>query len=289
MNGRSASKTIFLFSLIIIVILLQLLSTIQANRFIKKLDSLEKVLSDTSAQDKTSAGQIPPAEQEYPGDEGDWLVWAYPVEPKTLNLISADVDIYSIWMVFETVLEPLLTYDYDEVKLKPHLAKNYSISPDGLEITFTLRDNIYFSDGVPVTTDDVIFTYQTIINPKIDAANVAQSYVDVKGFERIDDKTVKFLMKRPYFLALEILSFWNVGIYPKHIYDFEDPQEFNKRVSNPIGSGPYVFEKWDTGDKITFRRNENYWGPPQRLKRSCINSLPTTRQGFRQSAAAMPI
>ena len=224
MNGRSSSKAIFLFFLIIIIILLQLLSTIHTNRFIKKLDFLEKVFSDTSAQYKTSAGQIPSAEQEYPGDEGDWLVWAYPVEPKTLNLISSDVDTYTVWMVFETVFEPLMVYDYDEVKLKPFLAKNYQISDDGLEITFTLRDDIHFSDGVPITADDVIFTYQTIINPKIDALTIAQSYVDVDRVERINDKTVKFFMKRPYFLALEITSLWNVGVYPKHIYDFKDPR-----------------------------------------------------------------
>ena len=44
-------------------------------------------------------------------------------------------------------------------------------------------------------------------------------------------------------------------------------EEFNKRVSNPIGSGPYIFEKWDTGDKVVFRRNENYWGPKPKIKK----------------------
>jgi len=170
-------------------------------------------------------------------------------------------------MVFETVFEPLMAYDYDEVKLKPCLAKSYRVSDDGLEITYTLRDDIHFSDGVPITADDVIFTYQTLINPKIDARLVAQSYVDVDRVERIDDKTVKFYMKRPYFLAMEATSLWSVGVFPKHIYQFKDPQEFNKRVSNPIGSGPYIFEKWDTGDKVTFRRNENYWGTKPKIKK----------------------
>jgi len=263
MNGRSASKMFFFIFLLIIIIFLQLLSKIQANRFSQKLDSLEKAFFITSIQSKPSVERA----EKYAGDEGDWLVWAFAVEPKTLNQISVDGDIYSRWMIFETVFEPLLTYDYDEVKLKPLLAKSYEISPDGLEITFTLRDDIHFSDGVPITTDDVIFTYQTIINPKIDAADKAQSYIDVKGVEKIDEKTVRFTMKRPYFLALEILSFWDIGIYPKHIYDFKDPQAFNKRVSNPIGSGPYIFEKWDVGDKIVFRRNENYWGPKPKIEK----------------------
>jgi peptide/nickel transport system substrate-binding protein len=277
MNGRSATKTIFFFFLLIVIIFLQLLSAIQTNRFNKKLNSLEKVLSNASEQDRTSAGQTLTSNQDYPGDEGDWLVWAFPVEPKTLNLISVNSDIYSRWMTFETVFEPLLSYDYEEVKLKPHLAENYEVSADGLEITFTLRDDIHFSDGSPVTTDDVIFTYQTIINPKIDAADTAQSYIDVKGVKRIDDKTVKFFMKRPYFLALEILSFWNIGIYPKHIYDFKTEAEFNKRTSNPIGSGPYIFEKWDVGEKITFRRNENYWGPKPKIKKVVYRFITNDR------------
>ena len=267
MNGHSASKTIFLFFLIIVIIILQLLSSIQSNRFSKKLNSLEKALTDPSAQSKTPPEHRTATAQEYPGDEGDWLIWALSVEPKTLNLISVNSDIYARWMMFENVFEPLLTYDYNEVKLKPLLAKSYEISPDGLEVTITLRDDIHFSDGVPITADDVIFTYQTVINPKIDAANLAQLYIEVKGVEKIDEKTVRFTMKRPYFKALEILSFWDIGIYPKHLYEYKTGEEFNKRISNFIGSGPYVFEKWDSGDKVTFRKNENYWGEKPKIEK----------------------
>jgi peptide/nickel transport system substrate-binding protein len=266
MNGRSSLKMVFALLLLFVIIFLQLLSRIQTNRFLKKLDSLEKNLLNVSTP-KVSTKQATTAEKEYPGDEGDWLVWGFAAEPKTLNLISVNCDIYAKWMMFETVFEPLLSYDYDEIKLKPCLAENYKISDDGLEITFILRDGICFSDGMPITADDVIFTYQTVVNPKIDAADRAQSYIDVEKAERINEKTVKFTMKRPYFLALEITSLWDIGIYPKHIYDFNDPEEFNKRISNPVGSGPYVFEKWDTGDKVVFRRNENYWGPKPKIKK----------------------
>jgi peptide/nickel transport system substrate-binding protein len=267
MNDRSTSKIFFIFSLTLIIILLQLLSFKQTKRFSQRLNSLEKSFSQVLPKNTASDIHKSTATEEYPGDEGDWLVWAFAVEPKTLNQISVDSDTYSKWMTVETVFESLLVYDYDEVKLKPHLAKSYEVSDDGLEITFTLRDDIHFSDGVPITADDVIFTYQTITNPKIDAADMAQSYVDVKGFKKIDEKTVRFTMKRPYFKAIELLSMWDTGIYPKHIYDFKDPQEFNKRTSNPIGSGPYIFEKWDTGKKITFCRNENYWGPKPKIKK----------------------
>ncbi|MGA2914623.1 MAG: peptide-binding protein [Sedimentisphaerales bacterium] len=264
MNGRRTG-TIVLLLLLIVIILLQLLGRMQTNRFLKKLDSLEKNLSKVPKTEKPVEQK--PQTDEYPGDAGDWLVWAFTVEPKTLNIISVNRDIYVKWMCFETVFEPLLAYDYDEIKLKPCLAEKYEISGDGLEITFTLRNDIHFSDGVPITADDVIFTYQTVVNPKIDAADQAQSYIDVAGAEKIDDRTVKFKMKKPYFLALEITGLWDIGVYPKHIYDFKTEEEFNKRISNPVGSGPYVFEKWETGDKVVFRRNENYWGPLPKIKK----------------------
>jgi len=75
------------------------------------------------------------------------------------------------------------------------------------------------------------------------------------------------VMKRPYFKALENVSFWDFGILPKHIYQFTDANDFNKRISNPVGSGPFVFEKWETGRQITIRRNENYWGPKPKLEK----------------------
>ncbi|MGD9157072.1 MAG: ABC transporter substrate-binding protein [Desulfobacteraceae bacterium] len=200
-------------------------------------------------------------------DEGDWLVWGFGVEPKTLDQINVDSDIYSRWITTPYILEPLLDYDYNTMELKPFLAESYELSEDGLEVTFKLRENIYFSDGVPVTTDDVIFTFNTIMNPKIDGADKAQGFIDVERVEPIDGKTVKFFMKRPFFKTLDNLSFVDIGIYPKHIYQFDDPAEFNERHSNPFGSGPYVFEKWDVGREVVLKRNENYWGKKPKIKK----------------------
>jgi peptide/nickel transport system substrate-binding protein len=170
--------------------------------------------------------------------------------------------------------EPLLVYDFDELKLKPHLAESYQISDDGLEITFRLRDDIYFSDGEAVTTDDIIFTYEAIINPEVDAANLANLYVDVEKVVKVDGRVIKFYMKRPNVKALEMLAFRDVGIYPKHIYSFDDAKELNKHRTNPVGSGPYVFEKWDVGREVVLRRNENYWGPKPKLEKVVYKFIP---------------
>jgi peptide/nickel transport system substrate-binding protein len=120
---------------------------------------------------------------------------------------------------------------------------------------------------VPVTTDDVIFTYETVMDPAVDAADLAILFMDVKEVVKVSDRVVKFVMKQVYFKSVENVSFWDVGVFPKHIYEFKDAKELNDRVSNPIGSGPYVFERWDVGHEVSFRRNENYWGPKPKLEK----------------------
>ncbi|MEN6383580.1 MAG: ABC transporter substrate-binding protein [Phycisphaerales bacterium] len=264
MNGRPASKELFILIIVLIILFLQIQSRYNLNCFNQRLDTLEKTIFNNPGP----TANITPAKPHITEDnEGDWLIWAMPVEPKTLNLISVNSDIYARWIMFQNVFEPLMEYDFDEVKMKPVLAKSYEFSSDGLEITFILRDDIHFSDSRPITADDVEFTYKTIINPKIDAADLAQLFIEVKDVVKIDDKTVKFLFHRPYFKALEIASFWVIGVYPKHIYEFKDPEEFNRRISNPIGSGPYIFESWESGEKVTFRRNENYWGKLPKIQK----------------------
>jgi len=258
----------FLLFLLSIIILLQVRAMIQTSQFQKGLDRFEQVLRDSPV---TSGPRTSPAERttcdEQPGDEGDWLVWAFRVEPRTLNQYSVEKDIYSRWITVPYICEPLLVYNYDTLEMEPWLAERYEISDDGLEITFYLRDDIYFSDGVPVTADDVLFTYQTAIDPRIDAADVASLFVEVAGAERLSSRVIKFRMKRPYFKALEIVSFWDFGILPKHVYEYDDPKEFNSRVSDPVGSGPFLFEKWQTGRQVVLRRNENYWGPKPKLRK----------------------
>ncbi len=269
MKQRVKTAGFYLFILLSLVIFLQILSMVHSDRLYTALNKIEEIIEgkgrdiDTGTETQGAEGRS----RRWPGDEGDWLVWGFKVEPKTLNQINVDNDIYSRWITVLNIFEPLMVYDFDEVILKPNLAESYEMSEDGLEITFRLRDDIHFSDGVPVIADDVIFTYETVTNPEVDAANLANLYVDVNRVEKINDRVVKFYMKRPYFKALEVVSFWDVGIYPKHIYEFEDAQEFNKRVSNPVGSGPYVFERWDTGEQVVLRRNENYWGKMPNIKK----------------------
>ncbi len=271
MNGRSGIFTFFVFLFLACVILLQVLSIIQADRLNERLNSLidrwqsDSQLRTTRRQQATRSSNS--ASQQYPGDDGDWLVYHLNGEPRTLNPISVEGSLEGRTVYMRNIFETLFYYDLeaDHVKLEPVLAESTTRSADGLEITVKLKDNIWFSDGVPITADDVIFTYETIKNPGVDAANIRNYYANFRKVIKIDDRTVKFILNELYWKTIESVGVFEV--MPKHIYEFTDPAEFNRRRSNPIGSGPYIFEKWDVGQQIVLRRNENYWGEKPKIKK----------------------
>jgi len=253
------------------MMLLQVLSMVQSDRLYERLNLLLERLSSAEAVRVTREGQEAkradlPGE-EYPGDEGDWLVWSLPGEIRTLNLLNVDSTLGTRYIVSSTIIEGLFEQDLDtdKVKLKPKLAEKMDISENGLEITITLKDDICFSDGVPVTTDDVIFTFETMMNPKIDCADLRNYFDNITEVVKLDNRRVKFVMRERYWKTIGVIgSFY---VFPKHVYQFNNPNEFNKRISNPVGSGPYIFEKWNVGQQIVLKRNENYWGKKPNIRK----------------------
>jgi peptide/nickel transport system substrate-binding protein len=205
----------------------------------------------------TAAGGLPPPKFT-PDQMGGTLRGNFNFEPQTLNPLTAkDLCAFTIQ---QFVLESLIDRDPDTFEFKPVLADRWTVSDDGLLITFHLDPRAKFSDGSPVTADDVLFTYETMMNPKIDARSQASYFEDCKGLEKIDDRTVKFTWKKPYFLALEFSG--GIQILPKHLYQFTDPNVFNKDTNKLVGSGPYKLKAWTTGQNIILERNENYWNNP---------------------------
>ena len=271
MNGRSGVFKFFLFLFLAVIILFQILSMLQSDRLYQRLDILIGRLGVTSSAPAHPAGKpeaSAAAVKEYPGVDGDWLIWAINGEPETLNPLTSR-DRYATWITgtyyFSNIFEGLLNYDFDTLKLKTQLAESFEISKDALEITMRIRNDVHFSDGHPITADDIIFSYKTIQDPGVDAAQLRNYYINLKQVVKIDERTVKFIFDKPYFKSLEIAG--DIPVMPEHIYKYTDANQFNNRRSNPVGSGPYVFEKWDVGREIVLTRNENYWGPKPRIKK----------------------
>jgi peptide/nickel transport system substrate-binding protein len=210
---------------------------------------------------KKELSEISDIREEVP-TEGDWVLYRLSAEPTTLNPITA-TDVYES-IVNGYIYETLIERDKESLKLKPLLAYKWVVSKDKLKYTFYIRKGIKWHDGEELTADDVIFSFQKIKDPKVDAPHLRNYYKDVEKVEKIDKYTVKFTYKKPYFLALEFCG--GMPIVPKHIFEKGD---FNTHPNNrhPIGTGPYIFEKWETGREIVLKRNPNYWKKKPNIKK----------------------
>ncbi len=120
--------------------------------------------------------------------------------------------------------------------LIPDLAEKYEISKDGLEYTFTLKDNIYFHDNTPVTADDVLFTINNVKDPIIKSPH----RINWEGVtaSKIDEKTIQFTLRQPF---SSFLDHTTLGVMPLKLWS-NSPIELNSINTNPIGSGPYMID-----------------------------------------------
>jgi peptide/nickel transport system substrate-binding protein len=213
---------------------------------------------------------------------GDTLIRVWATDAQKLTpLVSTDA--YSR-RVFYYTHEYLVQHDLDApFGSSPGLAKAWEVSDDGMELTFHLHENATWSDKTPVTADDVIFTWDTALNEKMDTAHLRGYLKDnIASYEKLGPHTVRFKMKQPYFDAVSICG-QLMFITPKHIYGQFDEETFNKEISDLcVGSGPYVLEKWEKNSQIVLVRNENYWGPKPALDRIIIrvitNDLPKIQE-----------
>jgi peptide/nickel transport system substrate-binding protein len=197
--------------------------------------------------------------------EGDWLVQAFSVSLKTLTpFVSGDT--YATH-VRQYILESLLGRNPDTLEWEGVLAESWEVSEDGLTFVFKLRDGLTFSDGVPLTADDVVFSFEFIMNPEIDAPALRAYYSKIESVVALNSHTVKFQFREPYFNALAFAG--GLEVMPKHFYEpyLARPNDYNQSKGLLLGSGPYRLEdpvNWSP-DKgvVELRRNPRYWGPLQ--------------------------
>ncbi len=204
-------------------------------------------------------------ELEQPKDRvfGDWLVTQLHAEPSTLNPITA-TDAYS-GEIDGYIYESLLKRDEKSLELVPVLAEKWEVSPDHLMYTFHLKKNIKWSDGYPFTVKDIVFSFDRIRDPKVDSAHLRSYYQDIEKIEALDDYTVRFHYRIPYFRALEFCG--GIPIVPSHL--FKEGEDFNQHPigRNPVGTGPYKLLHWQTGKEIALVRNDDYWGEKPAIDR----------------------
>jgi len=172
------------------------------------------------------------------------------------------------------IFSGLTKYDKD-IRITGELAESWDISPDGLQIIFHLRKGVKWHDGAEFTSEDVLFTYQTVISPKTPTP-YSSNYGPVDKVEIPDRYTVKVKYKEPYAPALES---WGMGILPKHVLEGKDlgSPEVNR---NPIGTGPYKLKEWTTGQKIVLEAFNDYYEGRPNIARFVARIIPDTSTMF---------
>jgi peptide/nickel transport system substrate-binding protein len=149
---------------------------------------------------------------------------------------------------------------------EPWLAERWTTSADGRALTFTLRDGVTFSDGVPFTSDDVVFTFRALYDPSV--GSVLASGVMVQGkplqVSAPDPRTVVVTLPSPFAPGAALLD--NVPIYPKHqlqaaldAHTFGSAWGVSAAPGSMAGLGPFVISEYLPGQRLTLSRNPHYW------------------------------
>ncbi|MDD2791222.1 MAG: peptide-binding protein [Sulfurimonas sp.] len=176
----------------------------------------------------------------------------------------------------------LVKYDKDASTIVGDLAEDFYFK-DKTTLIFKLRPNITWHDGAPLTSKDVIFTYETLISPKI-VSPYSANFRFVKSVRAIDELTLEVKYTKPYFKALET---WMMGILPEHILG-SDANIMNSAFNTkPIGTGPYKLYQLEHSKNIILIANENYFEGAPKIERIAFHVIadPMTRFLMLKSAA----
>jgi peptide/nickel transport system substrate-binding protein len=206
--------------------------------------------------------------------QGSQLVVSALTDPNTFNFANKN----TFPSVFLFTSEGLTSENGVTGEVEPALAESWQVSPDSKRVVFKLRPNLKWSDGQPLTADDVVFTYRDVVaNPAIptDAKESLQIGVN-KAFpevRKLDDRTVEFILPEPFAPFLRATAGPDgVLIMPKHILAgtlTEKGSDGNLKFLSTWGtdtdprqvvvSGPYVMESYVPSQRLIFRRNPYYW------------------------------
>ena len=176
------------------------------------------------------------------------------------------------------LFEPLFRFD-DRGRPVPSLAlefptlANHLISPDGLRITFLLRPNVRWSDGSPVTADDLIFTWRAVMNPA-NSAVTTWGYDDIRNMVKDGPRRVTMVLKKPLAAAVYLFSEGSFPPLPAHLlarFASLNQTSFN---AHPIGDGPFLLKDWIHGQDLLLAANPLYWRGKPRVREIDIKFSP---------------
>ncbi|WP_055747689.1 ABC transporter substrate-binding protein [Brevibacillus choshinensis] len=158
----------------------------------------------------------------------------------------------SIWTVV-LIYDTLVRTAPDGNGYEPGLATDWTISPDGKKFVFNLRKDVKFHNGMPVTAEDVKFSLD---RARSKDSNWNWLYTTITSVDITGENQVTIKTNEPYAPMLSNLALFAAAIVPEKVVK-EKGNDY--LANNPIGSGPFVFEQWQRGQKMSFKKNPDYW------------------------------
>jgi peptide/nickel transport system substrate-binding protein len=185
-------------------------------------------------------------------------------EPPGLDLTATPASATAT-VVFYNVQEALVQVD-QHGRLVPWLAERWETSADNLAYTFALKKGVRFHNGRELVAEDVRFVLDRARNPETRHPH-ARHYADIAALQVRDAHTLTITLKQPNAMFLYNLARQGSVIYPREAVE--------QQKSHPVGTGPFVFERWDRGDRVVLRRHADYHvkGRP-RLERVTFRFIP---------------
>jgi peptide/nickel transport system substrate-binding protein len=156
---------------------------------------------------------------------------------------------------------------------QPRLGESYEFSDDGLVFTMELRDDVDFHDGSHFTADDLLATYETVMDPDFGAFS-QRGWSEIENFEVIDDYTVEMTLGGPFAPFISAIGEEFV-ISRNMLEDGYDSfrEEFGRA---PWGTGPYIFEEWASGEQVRFSANPDYWNGAPNIEEIVYRFVPNS-------------
>jgi peptide/nickel transport system substrate-binding protein len=222
-------------------------------------------------------------------------------DPSGLNPYTTNDN--SAKTIYTLMFDGMLEQDPSTTEFVANLVDSLPrISADHLSYTWHLRKGIFFSDGHPLTSADVVFSFKAIKNPLIlDASPLRVYFDDVVDVQATDSLTIVITMRKPYFMA--DIQLGDLRIVPKHImdpkgltdrYTIRETNDTNLVTKNPaiqefadwfgsaemkrdpkllIGSGPYALSSWSTGEQVVLKKSQRPWNSPCAWRRGYADAI----------------
>jgi len=227
--------------LVLLIALVMLISTACGNK-------TEQNSTDTSTDVKEQPKELTKV-------DGGIFIFGIGSDPKVMNPLFAGDRV--TMTINNAIFSPLFVIDSGEIRY--YLAESVSASEDYLTYTLKLKEGLKWHDGQPITADDVVFTVNSILDENQGSHLRSSFLVNGKPIEvkKVDDLTVEFILPEVSVPFMDSIA--SIRPIPKHVFEGEANLAQSSKNLNPIGSGPFKFKEFKSGEKVELERFDDYF------------------------------